>query len=102
MVELIAEILFGICWSPMQCYRCNTNKGSEWASDKLIPVVENNNEDDTHTTLTASDFPPEPYNLYVPETFKDAFDQTCHHLWFPLMAHKIQCWDDREVITPVP
>jgi hypothetical protein len=53
-----------------------SNKGNEWASDKLISVIEDNNEDDTHTTLMASDFPPEPNNLYVPETFKDAFDQT--------------------------
>jgi hypothetical protein len=79
-----------------------SNEGNEWASDKLIPVVEDNDEDDTHTTLMASDFPSEPNNLYVPETFKDAFDQTQCHLWFPVMANKIQCWDDREVVTPVP
>jgi len=68
--------------------------GQWWASDDLIPIVEDNDEDDTHTALTASDFPPEPNNLFVPNMFMEAFDKSCCHLWFPPMAHEIQYWDD--------
>jgi len=50
----------------------------------------------------ATDFPPGPKNLYVLDTFGDAFNQTHQHLWYPPMVKEIQCWDDREVVTPVP
>jgi len=77
------------------------NEGNEWANDKLIPIIEDNDKDNTHTALTTSNFPPEPNNLFIPDTFKDTFDQTCQHLWFPPMKNEIQHWDDRGVVTPV-
>jgi hypothetical protein len=78
------------------------NNGDNWANNNLIPIVGDDDEDDTHTALAASDTPPEPNNLYVPDTFGDAFSQTRRHLWFPPMVKEIQRWDEREVVTPVP
>jgi hypothetical protein len=78
------------------------NNRSEWATDNLIPIVEDGDEDESHTALAATDFPPEPKNLYVPNMFGDAFDQACRHLWYPAMVREIQHWDDRGVVTPVP
>jgi len=78
------------------------NDRNEWATDNLIPIVEDGDEDESHMALAATDFPPEPKNLYVPNTFGDAFDQARRHLWYPAMVREIQRWDDRGVITPVP
>jgi hypothetical protein len=75
--------------------------GSEWATDSVIPVFEDNDENDNHTALTASDTPSEPNNLFIPDSFADAFDQSRRHLWFPAMVREIQRWDDRGVVTPV-
>jgi len=36
---------------------------NEWATDDLIPIIEDGDEDDSHTALMATDFPPEPKNL---------------------------------------
>jgi hypothetical protein len=75
---------------------------NEWATDSVIPVFEDEDENDDHTALTASNAPSEPNNLFVPDSFSDVFDQSHCHLWFPTMVHEIQRWDDRGVVTPVP
>jgi hypothetical protein len=49
----------------------------------------------------ATEFSSEPKNLYVSGTFGNTFDKTHQHLWHSLMVKKIQCWDDRVVVTPV-
>jgi hypothetical protein len=54
-----------------------TSNRNEWATNNLIPIVEDGDEDESHTVLAAMDFPPELKNLYVPNTFRDAFDQAC-------------------------
>ena len=78
------------------------NEGHGWATDASVPILENDDEEDTHSALAASELPPEPNNLFIPETFKEAFDPSRRHLWFPAMVREIQRWDDREVVTPVP
>jgi hypothetical protein len=87
-------------------YQSQENKaagdGEDWATDNLIPIIEDDDEDNTHVVLMASEPPPEPHNLYVPKTFSDAFKESRCHLWYPPMVKEIQRWDKREVVTAVP
>lgn len=44
---------------------------------------------------------PELLNRFIPQSFYEAYELLCHHLWFPAMEKEIQCWDDYGVATPV-
>lgn len=78
----------------------NEESVTDSLDDATIPILEDNDEDDSPMALNAG-FPPEPLNHFVPETFAEAFDITRRHLWFPAMEKEIERWDERGVVTPV-
>ena len=71
--------------------------------DSNTPILEDSDEEDEAVSALSANalLVPEPLNRFIPQSFYEAYDLSCRHLWFPAMEKEIQCWDDRGVVTPV-
>ncbi len=69
----------------------------------ILPDDEDDEEFGSATALTAGTNPEpvaEPLNRFIPQTFREAFDISRRHLWYPTMVKEIDRWDERGVVTP--